>query len=92
MLTETLKQLRHWAKYTIKQKTSIRVYQAWLMMIVTAISATLITFLLVKPDTYKVKTEYDKWGKAINCYQTSEELRCYVDMKVKQYGRMDKDE
>lgn len=92
MSIEVMKQLKHWLKHTVKQKTTIRVYQAWLMIIVTAVSTMLISYILLKPIKYKVKTDDYKWGSAINCYQTKEELRCYVDTKVIQYGRMDKNE
>ncbi len=75
-------------KKMLYDKTTIRVYQAYLMIIVTAISSILITYIIIHPRKYKVIDNNENRVEAYSCYETSDELRCYIDTKVKQYGRV----
>lgn len=72
----------------IKEKTTVRVYQVYLMILITAISTIFITYIIIHPHKYIVIDNNDNRVEAYNCYGTSEELRCYIDTKVKQYGRV----
>ena len=58
------------------------------MILIAVVSSILITFIKVHPVNYYVITEDDKRVEAYNCYQTSDALRCLIDTKVKQYGRV----
>ena len=80
------KDLKHWWKYTTKQNVHIKVYQVYLIMLIEALIVILIMYNVMKIHKYKYIDENDKRGYAINCYQTKDELRCYIDQKVKQYG------
>lgn len=80
------KELKHWWKYTTKQKVSIKVYQVYIIMLIEALIIVLGMYNVMKIRKYKYIDENDNRGYAINCYQTDKDLRCYVDIKVKQYG------
>lgn len=75
-------------KKMLNDKTIIKVYQAYLMILTTAISSILITYIIIHPRKYIVIDNNDVRTEAYSCYETFDELRCYVDTKVKQYGRL----
>lgn len=80
--------IKHWFKYTTKTKANLKVYQVWLIMIIEALILIIGARIILIPKKYKVITDDDRKSIAINCYDTSEQMRCYVDTKVKQYGRV----
>lgn len=80
--------IKHWFKHTIKTKVNIRVYQVWMIMIIEAIIIIIGARILLLPKKYKVITDDDVRTMAINCYHSKEDLRCYIEKKVKQYGRV----
>lgn len=75
-------------KKMINDKTTIKVYQVYLMILTSAISSILIAYIIIHPKKYIVIDNNDTRIEAYSCYETSEELRCYIDTKVKQYGRV----
>lgn len=75
-------------KKMINDKTTFKVYQIYLMILITAISSILITYIIIHPRKYIVIDNNDIRVEAYSCYETSDELRCLIDTKVKQYGRV----
>ncbi len=84
---QLIKDYKKVIKY-FNDKVTLYIYQVYLMILIAIVSSILITFIKVHPVKYYVITEDDKRVEAYNCYQTSDELRCLIDTKVKQYGRV----
>lgn len=82
------KEIKYWFKHTLKTNTTVKVYQVWIIIIVEFIIILSVLSQINKTRRYKAITEDDRKISAINCYETRKELRCYEDIKVKQYGRV----
>ena len=80
--------IKYWYNHTLKVYTKVRVYQVWLMLLIEALILIIGAKLIYQPKIYKVITEEDKRTEAINCYHSKEDLKCYIEVKVKQYGRV----